>query len=44
MAEYKCWKTGEMTDVDSKNFQFPPNGEKILQKIRPPVAKTMKTD
>lgn len=45
MAEYKVWRTGEKVEIsDPKNFSFPPSGEKILLKARPPIAKTMKTD
>ncbi len=44
MAKYKVWKTGELVEIEDNEFQFPPSGEKILFKLRPPIAKTVNTD
>ncbi|HIH22677.1 MAG: hypothetical protein AABW86_06160 [Candidatus Micrarchaeota archaeon] len=45
MGEYISWKTGEKIDIaNMKDFQFPPTGDKMLLKARPPVALDMKTD
>ncbi|MGV8177075.1 MAG: hypothetical protein ACP5NX_04705 [Candidatus Bilamarchaeaceae archaeon] len=45
MAGYRSWKTGEIVEIDDLNhFTFPPTGDKILLKTRPPIAKELKTD
>ncbi len=45
MAQFKVWRTGDPVEIaDEKNFQFPPSGEKMLLKQRPPVSKTTSTD
>ena len=45
MVQYKVWKSGDVVEVsDPKNFIFPPSGEKVLLKTRPPIAKTAGTD
>jgi hypothetical protein len=45
MGEYKSWKNGATVEITSlKDFQFPPTGDKILLKARPPLALEMKSD
>jgi len=44
MPTYKAWRTGEVVELDEEEFRFPLSGEKILLKVRAPVAKKIKTD
>ncbi|MFA6531226.1 MAG: hypothetical protein WCT31_05830 [Candidatus Micrarchaeia archaeon] len=45
MAEYKSWKSGNVVEIANlKDFQFPPTGDKILLKARPPLALELKSD
>jgi DNA-directed RNA polymerase subunit RPC12/RpoP len=45
MVEYKSWKTGKPVEIANlKNFEFPPTGDKILAKGRPPLSVEVKTD
>lgn len=44
MPEYKTFPTKNLITIDGKNFQFPMSGEKILLKVRPPIAKKVSTD
>lgn len=45
MGEYISWKTGQKVEISNlKEFQFPPTGDKVLLKSRPPIAREIKTD
>jgi|GEM_PF-4305388 DNA-directed RNA polymerase subunit RPC12/RpoP len=44
MTLYKVWKTGELLELSKEELQTSFAGGKILLKVRPPVAKTLKTD
>jgi len=45
MGEYKSWKNGTLVEIASlKDFQFPPTGDKILLKARPPLSIEMGSD
>ena len=45
MGEYYEWQTGNKVMISSlKTFEFPPTGAKVLFKVRPPLAKEIRTD
>lgn len=45
VGEYASWKNGAIVEIANlKEFQFPPTGDKVLLKARPPTAIEIPTD